>query len=381
MLKIVTVIGARPQIIKAAALSRAIATHFQSQIKEVIVHTGQHYDANMSQVFIDELSIPAPDYNLNIGSASHGVQTAGMIEGIEKILQQENPNYLVLYGDTNSTLAGAIAAAKIHIPIIHIEAGLRSFNKSMPEEINRIMCDHASTLLFSPTKTGLDNLMKEGFSDKNNRPFSVDNPGIFHCGDVMFDNSLFFEKIAETKSEVLEKYDLKGKSFVLGTIHRDNNTDQPDRLNAIFRALNSISKENKILVVLPLHPRTSKKLGLVLEKGLFNEIQKNTFFKLLPPVSFLDMIQLESNCQLVITDSGGVQKEAYFFEKPSIILRSETEWVEIVEQGCGIIANADEDKIASSYSSLIKNKTLLFPPLFGDGKAAEFICRTMIENA
>jgi len=381
MLKIVTVIGARPQIIKAAALSRAIATHFQQEIKETIVHTGQHYDANMSQVFIDELSIPAPDYNLNIGSASHGVQTAGMIEGIEKILLAEKPDYLVLYGDTNSTLAGAIAAAKIHIPIVHIEAGLRSFNKSMPEEINRIMCDHASTLLFSPTKTGLNNLLTEGFSEKNKKPFSSDNPGIFHCGDVMFDNSLFFNKIAATKSSVLEQYGLTGKPFVLGTIHRDNNTDQPERLNAIFRALNSISKEYKMVVALPLHPRTSKKLEAVLETNLFSEIKNNHYIKLLPPVSFLDMIQLESNCQLVITDSGGVQKEAYFFEKPSIILRSETEWVEIVEQGCGIIANADEKKINASFSSLIKNKSLQFPPLFGDGKAAEFICRTMIENA
>ena len=369
MLKIVTVIGARPQIIKAAALSRAIATHFRSKIKEVIVHTGQHYDANMSQVFFDELSIPTPDYNLNIGSASHGVQTAGMIEGIEKILLNEKPDYLVLYGDTNSTLAGAIAATKIHIPIIHIEAGLRSFNKSMPEEINRIMCDHASTLLFSPTKTGLNNLIREGFSDKNKSPFSADKPGIFHCGDVMFDNSLFFKKIAETKSEVLENYNLKGKPFVLGTIHRDNNTDQPERLNAIFRAINSISKENKILVVLPLHPRTSKKLEAVLEKNLYSEVKNNAFIQLLPPVSFLDMIQLESNCQLVITDSGGVQKEAYFFEKPSIILRSETEWVEIVEQGCGIIANAHENKITSSFSFLIKNKSLEFPPLFGNGRS------------
>lgn len=380
MIKIVTIIGARPQIIKAAALSRAIATHFPTKIKEVIVHTGQHYDANMSQVFIDELSIPTPDYNLNIGSASHGVQTAGMIEGIEKILLAEKPDYIVLYGDTNSTLAGAIAAAKIHIPIVHIEAGLRSFNKSMPEEINRIMCDHASTLLFSPTKTGLTNLINEGFSEKNKMPFSADKPGIFHCGDVMFDNSLFFKKIAETKSDVLEKYELHGKQFILGTIHRDNNTDQPERLNAIFRALNSISGDNKTLVVLPLHPRTSKKLETVLKTSLFNEIKNNTYIKLLPPVSFLDMIQLESNCQLVITDSGGVQKEAYFFEKPSIILRSETEWVEIIKQGCGIIANADEEKITTSFSYFNENKSLQFPQLFGDGKAAEFICRTMIEN-
>jgi len=382
MIKIVTVIGARPQIIKAAALSRAIATHFHNEIKEVIVHTGQHYDANMSQVFIDELGIPKPVYNLNIGSASHGIQTAGMIEGIEKILIAENPGYIVLYGDTNSTLAGAVAASKIHIPIVHIEAGLRSFNKSMPEEINRIMCDHASTLLFSPTETGLKNLIHEGFSSKNQKPFSADRPGIFHCGDVMFDNSLFFKKIAEKKSDVLNKYNLEGKPFVLGTIHRDNNTDQAERLNAIFRALNSISRVNKTLVVLPLHPRTSKKLEAVLEKDLLTDIQTNDHIKILPPVSFLDMILLESNCQLVITDSGGVQKEAYFFKNPSIILRSETEWVELVEQGCGIIVNANENNIFEAYQFFnSKAGELNYPPLFGDGKAAEFMCKTMIENS
>ena len=280
MIKIVTVIGARPQIIKAAALSRAIKKHFYKDIKEVIVHTGQHYDANMSQVFIDELGIPEPNYNLNIGSASHGIQTAGMIEGIEKILLAENPDYLILYGDTNSTLAGAVAASKIHIPIVHIEAGLRSFNKSMPEEINRIMCDHASTLLFSPTKTGLKNLLHEGFSESKKKPFVADKPGIFHCGDIMFDNSLYFKKIAEKNSSVVEMYNLKDKQFVLGTIHRDNNTDQPERLNAIFRALNSISRENKMLIVLPLHPRTSKKLEGVLDKNLFSEIQSNEYIRI-----------------------------------------------------------------------------------------------------
>lgn len=380
MIRIVSIIGARPQIIKAAAVSRAIKNHYSSKIHEIIVHTGQHYDTNMSQVFIDELAIPEPAYNLNIGSASHGIQTAGMIEGIEKILLAENPDYIVLYGDTNSTLAGAVAASKIHVPIVHIEAGLRSFNKSMPEEINRIMCDHTSTLLFSPTETGLNNLLREGFSEKNKSPFTPDNPGIFHCGDVMFDNSVYFKKIADKRSKVLEMYNLKGKQFILGTIHRDNNTDQAERLNAIFSALNTISSENKMLVVLPLHPRTSKKLETVLEEKLFEEIQANDCIKILPPVSFLDMILLESNCQLVITDSGGVQKEAYFFEKPSLILRSETEWIEIIEHGCAILVNADEEKIISSFNELILNQALLFPPLFGDGKAAEFICKTMIEN-
>jgi len=377
-LKIVTIIGARPQIIKAAALSRAISNSFSDSIEEIIVHTGQHYDQNMSQVFIDELGIPEPKYNLSIGSSSHGVQTAKMIEGIERILLIEKPDYLIVYGDTNSTLAGAIAAAKIHIPIAHIEAGLRSFNKSMPEEINRIMCDHASTLLFSPTQTGYRNLINEGFNPENKAPFTPDNPGIFHCGDVMFDNSLFFKTIADEKSTVLEDNNLKGKDFILTTIHRDSNTDVPERLSSIFSALLTVSERESIEVILPLHPRTAKLMESNLNGDLYNRVKDSQFLKLIPPVSFLDMIVLESNCKLVMTDSGGVQKEAYFFKKPAVILRSETEWKEIVEAGCGIIANADEERIIEAFETFNDGgRDLEFPEIFGDGKAAEFICRTL----
>jgi UDP-GlcNAc3NAcA epimerase len=379
ILKIVTIIGARPQIIKAAALSRAISNSFSNSIEEIIVHTGQHYDQNMSQVFIDELGIPEPKYNLSIGSSSHGVQTAKMIEGIERILLIEKPDYLVVYGDTNSTLAGAIAAAKIHIPIAHIEAGLRSFNKSMPEEINRIMCDHASTLLFSPTQTGYKNLINEGFNPENTTPFTPDNPGIFHCGDVMFDNSLFFKTIADEKSTVLEDNNLKEKDFILTTIHRDSNTDVPERLSSIFSALLTISERESIEVILPLHPRTAKLMESNLNGDLYNKVKDSQFLKLIPPVSFLDMIVLESNCKLVMTDSGGVQKEAYFFKKPAVILRSETEWKEIVEAGCGIIANADEERIIEAFETFNDGgRNLEFPEIFGDGKAAEFICRTLL---
>lgn len=380
-MKIVTVIGARPQIIKAAALSRAIKNNFSDKIKEIIVHTGQHYDANMSQVFFDELGIPQPDYNLNVGSASHGVQTARMIEGIEKILLDEKPDYLVLYGDTNSTLAGAVAASKIHIPIVHIEAGLRSFNKKMPEEINRIMCDHASTLLFSPTETGFKNLINEGFNPKNPSPFTADNPAIFHCGDVMFDNSLYFKDVASKMSNVIEDYKLKNGEFILGTIHRDNNTDQPERLNAIFSSLIKIANENKLEVVLPLHPRTAKLLDKNLYTDIAEQLNNCERIKIIPPVSFLDMIALESNCKMVITDSGGVQKEAYFFGKPCIILRSETEWKEIVEVGAARIANADEGLIAEAWNYFSNEIKLNYPTIFGDGKAAEFICGVMLENS
>lgn len=379
-MKIVSVIGARPQIIKAAALSRAILNIYSESINEVIVHTGQHYDENMSQVFFDELGIPKPDFNLNVGSATHGIQTARMIEGIEEILLKEKPDYLVVYGDTNSTLAAAVAASKIHVPIVHIEAGLRSFNKSMPEEINRIMCDHASTLLFSPTKTGFENLIKEGFKKDARKPFTANNPAIFHCGDVMFDNSLHFKKIAIEKSRVLKNNNLEKGNFILGTVHRDNNTDKAERLNAIFSSLLRISEQDNIEIVLPLHPRTSKLLDKNLNADLLKKVRNSERIKLIPPVSFLDMIALESNCKLVITDSGGVQKESFFFQKPCIILRPETEWKEIVEVGAAVIADAGEDKIIGAYNEF-SNKVLDEHPLiFGDGKAAEFICKTMIEN-
>ena len=379
MIKIVTIVGARPQIIKAAALSRAIKNKYKHQLTEIIVHTGQHYDDNMSQVFFDELGIPAPNYNLNVGSGGHGSQTAAMITGIEEILLKEKPNAIVLYGDTNSTLAGALAAIKIHVPIVHIEAGLRSFNKAMPEEVNRIMCDHVSSFLFSPTKTGLSNLIKEGFKQNNVPPFGANNPKIYHCGDVMYDNSLYFSAISETKTSILQILGLQKNNFILATIHRNNNTDEPKRLNALFRALNAISKNHNLDIVLPLHPRTSKLMESNLEKELYSEIKLNPQFKITQPASFLEMVALEKNCKLVMTDSGGVQKEAFYFEKPCIILRPETEWVELVDCGAAIIADANEEKIKNAFDVLTSNKRLKFPKLYGDGNAAEFICDQIIK--
>jgi len=379
-MKILTIIGARPQIIKAAALSRAIKNKFADKIQEIIVHTGQHYDENMSQIFFDELNIPAPNYNLNVGSGSHGKQTASMIEKIEEILLKEKPNCIVLYGDTNSTLAGAIAASKIHIPLVHIEAGLRSFNKKMPEEINRIMCDHVSTLLFSPTKAGIENLRKEGFKENNQAPYSFDNPKIYHCGDVMYDNSLHFSKVAEEKTNVLVDNELEKNNFILATIHRNNNTDELVRLNALFSAMIKIATENKIKIILPLHPRTAKLLEQNLSTELYKTISENKFIKVIEPVSFLEMIALEKNAKLILTDSGGVQKEAFFFEKPCIILRSETEWVELVECGAAKVADADEAKILNAYNHFANQQQLQFPKLFGDGNAAEFICEEILKN-
>lgn len=369
-MKIVTVIGARPQIIKAAALSRAIKNSSR-QITEVIVHTGQHYDENMSDVFIRELGIPQPDYNLQVGSGSHGKQTAAMITGLEEILLSEQPDWLVVYGDTNSTLAGAVAASKIHIPLAHIEAGLRSFNKSMPEEVNRILCDHVSTLLFSPTPTGYKNLLNEGFKE-HQPPFSADKPGIFQCGDLMYDNSLFFASVAEEKTQIYRELSLD-EPFILATIHRNANTDDRERINALFNELAAISCDSNIKIILPVHPRTRKMMHELLSSDVNDKIRASRL-TLIEPASFLEMIVLERHAQMVITDSGGVQKEAYYFGKPCIILRPETEWTEIVDQGCARICDADPVKIreAFTYFNTVK-ETLEFPPVFGDGKASDFI--------
>ncbi len=381
MIKILTIVGARPQIIKAAAISRCIRNNFSQQIKEYILHTGQHYDEKMSEIFFTELNIPRPDFNLNVGSSNHGDQTAKMIVGIEKVLEEIAPNFLLVYGDTNSTLAGAIAASKLHIPIIHVEAGLRSFNKRMPEEINRILCDHISTLLFSPTETGVNNLKREGFVMDNVGPFSIDNPKVFHSGDIMFDNSLYFAQKAKEDSKVFEQNGLLPNEYMLCTIHRDNNTDDPQRLNAIFSALQKIQYHSGKKVILPLHPRTKKILPLNLANSTYHQIMSNENILLVEPVSFLDMIQLEANASLILTDSGGVQKEAFFFEKPCVILRPQTEWVELTQNGTAILADADENKIIFAYNSLINNSEMVFSPIFGNGNAANLICTKIMEYA
>ena len=367
-MKIVTIMGARPQIIKAAALSRAIKNNYADRIHEVIVHTGQHYDDNMSQVFFDELGIHRPDYNLHVGSASHGVQTAKMMEGIEDILLAEKPDFIVLYGDTNSTLAGAVAASKIHVPIAHIEAGLRSFNKSMPEEINRIVCDHCSTLLFTPTLAGLNNLQREGFPMDNDGPYTIDNPKVYHCGDIMYDNSLHFSSIADRKTDILQRLGLTRKTFVLATLHRDGNTDDPDRLNAILEAFTELAKETT--VVFPMHPRTRKHaVDFHPDNVIVTE-----------PLSFLEMVQLEKQAQLILTDSGGVQKESYFFKKPCVIMRPETEWVEIVKVGTATLADVDKDSILQASRQYIQHPPVDFPEIFGDGHAATFMLEKMITS-
>lgn len=378
-IKLVNIVGARPQIIKASAISRAIRKHFSKDITEIIVHTGQHYDKELSEIFFDELEIHKPHYNLGVGSAGHGRQTSLMITGIEEVLLKEKPDCVVLYGDTNSTLAGAIAASKLHFPIIHIEAGLRSFNKTMPEELNRIMSDHSSTLLFAPTNAAFKNLMGEGFRPENSPPYTINNPKIYLTGDIMYDNTLFFADLAEKKkSGYLEKLFLKRNNYVLVTIHRDTNTDDIVRLKEILITLKVLAEEKNIILVMPFHPRTIISLKTRL-KDFYDGIKNSPHVKIIPPVSFLEMILLEKNCRMIVTDSGGVQKESHFFKKPCIVLREETEWIELVNNGTAKLVGANHVMIRNEFLRFSDSDLVLdYPGFYGNGKTAEFILKEIL---
>lgn len=353
-MKIVTVIGARPQFIKAAVVSRAIAAH--KDIKEVIVHTGQHFDANMSDIFFEEMCIPKPDYNLNVNGLGHGAMTGQMLEKIEAVLLQEKPDWVLVYGDTNSTIAGALAAKKLHIKVAHVEAGLRSFNMDMPEEINRILTDRISDILFCPTETAVNNLKKEGYENINCR--------IIRNGDVMQDAALFYAgRAVRPKADIPE-------DFVLCTVHRAENTDDPERLRNIFSALEEMSKTCR--VVLPLHPRTKGKLSAI------GYDTNNSHILFIEPVGYLEMVWMLKHCRLVMTDSGGLQKEAYFFDKYCITLRDETEWVELVKYGYNFLAGDDKGKIISLYNHISdKNNIEQKTPLYGNGNAGDLIVETL----
>lgn len=345
LLKVLTVVGARPQFIKAAPVSRAL----RQKAEEILVHTGQHYDQSMSEVFFEQLQIPVPDYHLHVGSQSHGAQTGAMLSKIEEVLLKEKPDAVLVYGDTNSTLAGSLAAAKLHIPVAHVEAGLRSFNKKMPEEINRVLTDHVSTWLFCPTDAAIENLRAEGIVN-----------GVYRTGDVMLDTFLFNRKLASEKSTIFEDYELEPGSYLLVTVHRAENTDHPERLRNIVSALNRL----EVPAVFPVHPRTKKKMK---EQKL---VIDNPKVQLLPPVSFLDMVQLEVHAQKILTDSGGVQKEAFFAHVPCITLRDETEWVETVEHGANSLVGADPEKILEAVHSFAVDFSQL-PSIYGNGRAAE----------
>jgi len=351
-MKILTILGARPQFIKAGSLSREISKH--NTIEEVIVHTGQHYDANMSDIFFEEMKIPKPNYFLGIGGKSHGAMTGQMIEKIEEVALIENPDWVVVYGDTNSTLAGAIVASKLHIKLAHIEAGLRSFNMKMPEEINRILTDRISNILFCPTDTAVTNLKNEGFDNFDCK--------IVNSGDIMLDGAIFYKDLSDKPNLKIEE------NYILCTIHRAENTDDEERLRNIFKALNEISKEKQI--ILPLHPRTKK----IVEK-LQIDMQNLTIIE---PIGYLKMIWLIENSDLVMTDSGGLQKEAYFFSKYCITLRDETEWVELVENSVNILVGADRKKIIDAYNKVNINTKIMSSNLYGDGKSSEIIIKNLI---
>ncbi|XOF34029.1 MAG: non-hydrolyzing UDP-N-acetylglucosamine 2-epimerase [Candidatus Electrothrix sp. YB6] len=351
-MKIVTAVGARPQFIKTVPLSRALRNF--SGVKEILVHTGQHFDKNMSDVFFNELEIQQPKYNLGINGSSHGAMTGQQLAAIEQVLIDERPDMVLVYGDTNSTLAGALAAVKLHIPVAHIEAGLRSFNRKMPEEINRILTDHAADLLFAPTKTAVNNLTNEGLREKTH-----------FVGDIMYDAALYYAEKAEQKNDILSSLNVQPKEYILTTVHRAENTDDPIRLQHIVRMLSRLAQKHK--VVLPLHPRTRNAL---VQHDLFNSL---TGCIIIEPVGYLDMVMLEKNAQHIITDSGGVQKEAYFHKVPCITLREETEWVELVELGWNkLVSPSDQINLADVLISDSFAMRVDGNP-YGDGKSAQFI--------
>jgi UDP-GlcNAc3NAcA epimerase len=357
-MKILTVIGARPQFIKAAALSREFSKH--SNVEEVLVHTGQHFDANMSEIFFKEMEIPRPKYNLDINSIGHGAMTGRMLEGIERILLTEKPDLLLVYGDTNSTIAGALAAKKLHIKVAHVEAGLRSFNMNMPEEINRILTDRISDYLLCPTDAAIQNLDLEGYKNIGTK--------ITKCGDVMQDAALFYAKKSKERSTVLKDNNLD--KYILATLHRAENTDELERLKDIVDALNEIH-ENICPIVLPLHPRTKAKLA---------KFELNLNVTLIEPVGYFDMIELIKNSSLVMTDSGGLQKEAFFFEKNCVTIRDQTEWVELIKSGVNVLVGASKSKIIEQSKIMLNQKSNFSTDLYGNGNACNNIYNFILEN-
>ena len=356
-MKILTVVGARPQFIKAAAVSRALATRTGQPLAEVMIHTGQHYDENMSDVFFEELGIRTPAYNLGVAGGTHGAMTGRMLEAIEQVLLAERPDWVLIYGDTNSTLAGALAASKLHMPVAHVEAGLRSFNMKMPEEINRIVADRLSSLLLCPTDTSVTNLAREGITR-----------GVQLVGDVMYDVALHFAEVARTRTNVLQRLGLTAGEYVLATCHRAENTDDPQRLTQVITALATLARSRR--VVLPIHPRT---LGKVRQFGLEDALAGITVIE---PVSYLEMVALEKHAQAIVTDSGGVQKEAFFYRVPCVTARDETEWVETVDAGWNTLTGADADKIVAAVLGGQAQRRDINP--YGAGNAAELILDALL---
>lgn len=359
-MKILTIVGARPQFIKAAAISRQIEKNYKSQITEIILHTGQHFDNNMSEIFFSDMNIPKPKINLKISGGNHGAMTAKMLEGIEKVILDEKPDYVLLYGDTNSTLAGSLAAVKLKVPIAHVEAGLRSYNMNMPEEVNRILTDRVAKLLFCPTNIAVNNLKKEGITE-----------GVINSGDVMYDISLIFKEEAQKKSTIKRRLNLKTNEFILATCHRAENTDKKENLKEILNALENIAKN--FTVIFPVHPRTKKLIEF------YNLDSLTTNIVLIEPLSFFDTLALEQSAKMILTDSGGIQKEAFFYNTPCITLRDETEWIETIELGWNILAGANSKNILQAFNFFIDHHPFEKKYLpYGDGMASKIIIDTIL---
>lgn len=379
MIKILTVVGARPQLIKAAAISRCIRNEFSTEIEEIVIHTGQHYDENMSQVFFDELEIPKEKYNLQVGSGSHAAQTAKMMIGCEEIFINEKPDYILLYGDTNSTVASAMVASKLFIPIIHVEAGVRSYNKDFPEEVNRILTDHLSTYLFTPTKSGYDALIHEGFKHNSTKPNNYNNPLVLHCDDIMYDNTLFYK--SKAKLDHFKDTFNTSSPFVLVTLHRPSNVDSVESLTNILEGIVELEASTGFQYILPLHPRTKAKIDALDNDSLKQAIANSENIRVIPPVSFIEMIALEEFSELIITDSGGVQKEAYYLEKPCVIMLEETPWTELVESGSAELTGSSKEKLIQAFHRLYNDRdNLTYPPIFGNGEAAKQMLTTILEG-
>lgn len=377
MYKIISIVGARPQFIKTAALCRVIRNDFSKELNHIILHTGQHYDKNMSDVFFDELEVDTPTYNLGIqtNASSYPMQTS--VAAIEKILKAEKPDMVLVYGDTYSTLAGAIAAENCNLPLAHIEAGMRSFN-DMPEEKNRVETDKRATYLFCPTQTSANNLQQEGFSLDTQKPYSPNNKKISLCGDVMYDNALFFKNKDIALCSDLQQLLQEVPSYVLTTIHRQHNTDNKERLRSLIQGLLYIA-DYKQHILFPIHPRTRKMLLTHLTQEEYNTFISNKYIHCINPLSFFEMMYVEKQASLIITDSGGVQKEAFFYQKPCIIVRSETEWLELITHKCSILTDTEPNLIVNAYQQFTKNPPTHFPPIFGDGNAAHYICKEIID--
>jgi UDP-GlcNAc3NAcA epimerase len=371
MIRLLTVIGARPQFIKASALSRMISAEFSDRIQEFILHTGQHYDTNMSEVFFQELGIPEPHIRLNIKSDLQGEQSGLMMQGIEQAILSEKPDVVLVYGDTNSTLAAALSASKLHVPLAHVEAGLRSYNKAMPEEINRIVADHCATFLFAPTETALHNLEKEGFMAAQRPPADADQPLILLSGDVMYDNALYFKdhQLANLSPQLR---DMQEREFILLTLHRAENTEDPGALAEILETLDSIAREENFAILFPVHPRTRKMMQAW-------KIVPGDSIVSCDPLSYFEMMQTERHALMIFTDSGGVQKEACFHGKKCLVLRNETEWTELAEHGMLEVAGVSEASIRHHYELLKSRFISDFPFPYGNGNAARKICSSLIE--